>query len=91
MPGYYQSTFVYAGVTYPVGSHGTQPGVHQEKYYVCAQCHMEYRRSQVRFYRGRVYGIPCGCHKDIFQLQQREREQVWKGSMSNPSTRQEDF
>ncbi len=90
MPGYVQSTFVYSGVTYPVGSHGTVSGIHQEKYYVCAQCHQEFRRSQVRFYRGRVFGIPCGDDKDIAQLQLREREQVWKGSMSRP-TRQEDF
>jgi len=90
MPGYVQSTYVYGGTTYPVGSHGTKPGIYQQRYFVCSQCHMEYRRDQVKFYKGRVFGVPCGCHTDIYQLQRRERDTVWKGSMSN-STRQEDF
>jgi formate-dependent nitrite reductase cytochrome c552 subunit len=90
MPGYYQSNFSYGGTDYPVGSHFTQKGIYQQRSFVCSQCHVEFRRDQVKFYKGRVFGVPCGCHTDIYQLQRRERDTVWKGSMSN-STRQEDF
>jgi hypothetical protein len=91
MPGYYQSTFTYAGTSYPVGSMPMRHGISFRKSYVCAQCHVSFSRDEVRFYQGRVFGVPCGCASDITQLQQREREEVWRGDMSGPTTRQEDF
>lgn len=36
--------------------------------YDCVVCHLTFREDQVTMFRGKPYGIPCGCSKDIAQL-----------------------
>jgi hypothetical protein len=58
-------TVVIDGVTYEVPSNGNPNGVKFERSYECAICGLEYRRSDIWFFRGTPYGVPCGCSKDI--------------------------
>lgn len=39
-----------------------------EKTEVCPVCGLPWKESQFRTYKGRRYGVPCGCYGDIEQL-----------------------
>jgi hypothetical protein len=39
--------------------------------YECCKCRLGFREDQVTEFRGKIYGIPCGCSRDIAQLMQR--------------------
>jgi hypothetical protein len=40
---------------------------------VCDVCGDEFRGNQVREFRGKLYGIPCGCADEIRGILMRER------------------
>lgn len=67
-PAFY-SQYVYAGTTYTVAlkiPHVGEPT--GQKRYTCYACHQDFQRGEVMFYKGRPYGIPCGCSRDIDQM-----------------------
>lgn len=45
-----------------------------EKSYICSRCGLGFKESDIRWYEGQPFGIPCGCHKDIPSLIRRKRE-----------------
>lgn len=60
------------GQKYEMPSNGNPNGVKFERSYECAICGLEYRSSNIRFFRGTPYGVPCGCSKDISSIIRRE-------------------
>jgi hypothetical protein len=56
---------VYYTMAKMIGRTGTPS---YEKRYSCYACHEDFSKKDVCFFRGRPYGIPCGCAKDIGQL-----------------------
>jgi hypothetical protein len=68
----YYSQFVFEGTTYTVaGMIGHRGKPNGQKRYSCYACHQDFDASKVMFFRGRPYGIPCGCSKDINQLKSK--------------------
>ena len=49
-------------------SGGTRGRFSFKRWYTCDVCTLDWRSDQVTKYKGKVYGIPCGCFKDIAQL-----------------------
>ena len=39
-----------------------------KKWYECGVCGLDFPEDQVTVFQGKVFGIPCGCYKDIEQL-----------------------
>lgn len=58
----------------------TGPEVTGKKWYRCVQCGMAFSRTDVVFFRGAPYGIPCTDYKDIRQLARRQADVVRSGS-----------
>ncbi len=52
----------------------TGPRCYGEKWYRCCQCGLDFPRSKVRIFQGKVYGIPCSDAKDIAQLARKGRK-----------------
>ncbi len=63
------STTTTASGTYSNG--GTRGRFSFKRWFICDVCGLEFREDKVRKYKGAVYGIPCGCSKDIAQLSRR--------------------
>lgn len=42
-----------------------------DRTFVCSKCRLPFKESETTTYRGRVFGIPCGCSNDIAQLASR--------------------
>lgn len=59
------TTVTIDGIEYQVPDAGNPEGVKFERSYKCHVCGLEYRESDIRFFRGAPYGIPCGCANDI--------------------------
>lgn len=55
-------------------SEGLPPGRSFLKSYRCANCGTLFKESQIRWFRGQAYGMPCGDYKDIASIIRRERE-----------------
>jgi hypothetical protein len=62
------------GITYTFPSNGNPNSVKGERSYECDICSMEWHESDIRFFRGVAYGIPCGCYKDIPSIIRKEQE-----------------
>jgi hypothetical protein len=56
-----------------VASHGDTPGVFTGKREACWVCGLEYTVGEIRYWRGKAYGVPCGCYTDISREIKRER------------------
>lgn len=52
---------------------GTKGAIRWERSYECCKCHLGFKESQVAFFKGKPYGVPCGCAKDIDKLVLRGR------------------
>jgi hypothetical protein len=39
-----------------------------EKHFYCDQCGRPLKESKLVKFRGKLYGVPCGCYKDIPRL-----------------------
>ena len=50
---------------------GAPPGQTFERSFACIVCGLVFKESETTLYRGKRYGKPCGCYKDIAQLSQR--------------------
>ena len=64
----------------PVPNVGDLKGVSGMRSYVCCMCGRPFKADRVRHFRGKVYGIPCGCSRDIEGILLREREDKRRGS-----------
>ena len=72
--------------TVTVASHGDpRDDGSFEPSHECVACGLQFKQSEMRFFRGKAYGIPCGCHTDIRSLLRRERKEV--PSIENPKRR----
>lgn len=71
----YYSTYTYLGVHYSVASNMTKPvgKFSFEPWFQCSQCALDFPKAKTMLYKGKRYGIPCGCYKDIAQLVERDR------------------
>jgi hypothetical protein len=56
------------GTTYSFSEGAVKGGLTGEASLLCDICLTSQRRSRTRTYRGKVYGIDCGCAGDIAQL-----------------------
>jgi hypothetical protein len=52
----------------------TTRGLSFELRYVCVACSLTFKKSEVRFYNGKPYGIPCGCSNDIPRLMRKGKK-----------------
>jgi hypothetical protein len=43
-----------------------------ERTFMCDICGLAYRESKFLVFRGKYYGIPCGCHHDVPDILMRE-------------------
>jgi len=65
----FYSQYLYDGVYYTVAKAIGRSGPPSfERRYSCYACHLDFSKRDVLFYKGRPYGIPCGCSRDIDQL-----------------------
>lgn len=55
-----------------VPSDGNVPGLIGERSYRCSICGLAFKEHDVTHFRGKVYGIPCGDHKDINSILRSE-------------------
>jgi hypothetical protein len=39
-----------------------------DRTFVCCKCHLPFKEADTIAFRGKTYGIPCGCSADIDQL-----------------------
>ena len=53
---------------------GTKAGFKFEKTLACSKCRLEFLESDTTSFKGKVFGIPCGCSKDIPQLASKGRK-----------------
>lgn len=44
-----------------------------ERSYECVACGEVFQESQVVAFRGKTYGIPCGCYTDVRSILRHER------------------
>jgi hypothetical protein len=51
---------------------GVKGGKSFRRWYSCDICGFDYPEDRVRKFRGKIYGIPCGCYKDIRGIIQKE-------------------
>lgn len=51
---------------------GDPNGQKFEKTYRCTACSLTFKESQFQTYKGKRYGIPCGCYKDIARYARRD-------------------
>ena len=58
----------------PVPSDGNVPGLIGQRSYRCVICALAFKEKDVSIFRGKPYGRPCGCYKDIKSILQEERE-----------------
>lgn len=56
-----------------VASHGDTPGPFTGKRDACWVCGLEFPVGKMRYWRGKAYGVPCGCYTDISREIKRER------------------
>lgn len=47
----------------------SQPGV---RCHICNECRLSFSESKMVQYKGKWYGIPCDCYRDIKTLRERE-------------------
>lgn len=47
---------------------GTKGSAQFLRSYECTKCRSVWRENQVTFFRGKPYGVPCGCARDIVKL-----------------------
>lgn len=65
----FYSQYLFEGTYYTVAKMIGRVGTPSfEKRYSCYACHQDFSRRDILFFRGRPYGIPCGCSKDIGQI-----------------------
>lgn len=50
------------------GEKGTKGSFGFKKWKQCGMCRRVFKEDEVVVFRGKVYGVPCGCNKDIAQL-----------------------
>jgi hypothetical protein len=63
------------GFTYLQANEGNVPGPHFERMERCVECGLSFRVSEMVKYRGKYYGIPCDCYKDIESLARKRRRE----------------
>lgn len=49
----------------------TSGGASFLKWFECVECGLWFKESETVTYKGRRYGVPCGCSRDISQLASR--------------------
>ena len=54
-------------------SDGNVPGLTGMRSYRCVVCGLCFKENNVIMFRGKPYGRPCGCSKDIKSILQEER------------------
>jgi len=47
---------------------GTSGGFQFKRFYECSRCHLGFRENEITLFKGKVFGVPCGCSKDIAKL-----------------------
>jgi hypothetical protein len=62
----------------------TGPQVTGRRWYRCTMCGMVFPRTEVIFWRGGIYGIPCTDYLDIRQLARRESTRNGSRERSGP-------
>lgn len=61
-------------VTLDVPSDGNVPGLIGQRSYRCVVCGFSYKEQDTVLFRGKPYGKPCGCYKDVYSIMAEERE-----------------
>lgn len=59
------------GTTYTFSEGSVKGGIRGEASMMCDVCMTSQRRSRIRIFRGKAYGVDCGCARDIAQLRRR--------------------
>lgn len=67
------STVTINGVDYLEPSAGDTKGFRFQKSHECFACGLDFPESRMKYFRGRWYGIPCKCFKDIYSLLKLEK------------------
>lgn len=59
------------GYDYPVANLGNPKGLTGERSNMCYICGRVFKESQFMELNGRVFGVSCGCYRDIPKLRNR--------------------
>lgn len=57
----------------PQYSDGNVPGLAGMRSYRCCVCGLAFKEDEVVMFRGKPYGVPCGCSEDIKSILFKER------------------
>lgn len=68
-----QRTIVQDGTAYTFSEGSVKGGLRGEKSEMCDVCMTSQRSSRIRHFRGKAYGVDCGCATDIAQLRDRRK------------------
>lgn len=66
---------------------GNTSGLVGLRSYRCVICGFDYKEDKITMFRGKPYGIPCGCSKDIKSILQEERRNRRYGRQTDYSVR----
>lgn len=51
---------------------GVKPGVSFQRSYGCFECGQWFPEEDIEWFRGKPYGVPCGCNADIESILRQE-------------------
>jgi len=66
---------------------GNTAGLVGLRSYRCVICGFDYKEDRITMFRGKPYGIPCGCSKDIRSIVFKEREDRRRSHIKNDNYR----
>ena len=69
------------GKTITVANVGNPKGTFGVRSHICSVCAMYFKEDKMTEYKGKWYGIPCGCYGDIKSLKMKERNQKIKSRL----------
>ena len=82
--GYFDGFLTY---NVPEPTDGNTPGLVGLRSYRCVICGFDYKEDKITMFRGKPYGVPCGCSKDIRSILIKEREDRRRGRQSDYNIR----
>jgi hypothetical protein len=70
----------------PQYSDAAPSGLIGERSYRCVVCGAAFKEHDIQIFRGKPYGVPCGCYKDIRSILLEERAHRYRDRIKSHKT-----